>query len=118
MKERRRKKRYVVTFPVVIESKDRFSFVTMTRNAASSGLLVMTTAKMQVGEPVNITYRLRGGDPPLRDVTGRIVRVEPNTGDEQADWPYLAAVAFSGPEPAIRQLFGDDAAPSDDEETF
>ena len=105
--ERRREERHVVTFPVVVESKNRYSFVSVTRNAAKRGLLVMTAAKLEEGEPVNITYRVSGESPPDQDVTGRIVRVEKNDGEQEEDWPYLAAVEFSGPLPAIEKLLGD-----------
>jgi hypothetical protein len=104
MEERRREKRHVVTLPVMLGSQGRFSFVTMTKNIASSGMLVMTAVSLEVGEAVTITYRTGAGEPTEQRVTGRIVRVEPNEGKNESEWPYLAAVELSGPQPEIDRI--------------
>lgn len=104
MKERRRDKRHVVTFPVVVESQGRYSFVSKARNAARKGLLVLTAGALEVGERVTIAYRAKGRTVAAEDVEGRIVRLEPNPDETQREWPTLAAIEFSGPLPDIDAL--------------
>jgi hypothetical protein len=95
--ERRKAERHVVSFPVALESEGRYVFSTRARDMASTGLLVMMAAELKVGQPVVITYSSVGGENPWCDVEGRIVRVERNTGQGKHEWPFLAAVEFSGP---------------------
>ncbi len=116
MKDKRREERYVVTFPVVVESQGRYFFVTRARNVAKSGLLVMISAKLEVGEPVVITYRVEGECPQDHDVKGTIVWVDENEGEGKGDWPYLAAVEFSGPLPQLIELLGENLTSASSEE--
>lgn len=104
MEERRKSERYVASFAVALESQGRYIFSTRARDVASMGLLVMMAAELEVGEPVVITYSVEGGEVKYHDVEGRIVRVTPNTGEGQGEWPYLAAVEFSGPLPELADL--------------
>jgi hypothetical protein len=108
MEERRRAKRYTVSFPVALESHGggRYVFSTRVRNVAARGLLVMMAAELEVGEPVEITYTVEGRDIVYHDLEGKIVRVEPNDGDGKEEWPYLAAVEFSGALPHLKDLLG------------
>jgi hypothetical protein len=104
MAERRREKRHVVSFPVVVESQGRFSFVSVTKNVSTKGLLVLTAGKLEVGERVEIAYRAKGRTVEDHGVVGRIVRVDPNEGEGRELWPYVAAIEFSGPLPDIEDL--------------
>jgi hypothetical protein len=104
MEDRRKSQRYVASFAVALESQGRYIFSTRARDVASTGLLVMMAAELEVGEPVVITYSVEGGDVQYHDVEGRIVRVTENTGDGKSEWPYLAAVEFSGPLPELDDL--------------
>ena len=104
MSERRKEERHVVSFAVALESQGRYIFSTRARDVASTGLLVMMAAELQVGEPVVITYSVEGHELGYRDIEGRIVRVAPNTGAGKKEWPYLAAVEFSGPLPELDEL--------------
>lgn len=105
MEDRRKAERYIASFAVALESKGRYIFSTRARDVASTGLLVMMAAELEVGEPVVITYSVDGGEVQYHDVEGRIVRVAPNTEEGKAEWPYLAAVEFSGPLPELEDLF-------------
>lgn len=120
MEERRRAKRYTVAFPVALESHGggRYVFSTRVRNVAARGLLVMMAAELEVGEPVEITYTVEGRDALYHDLEGQIVRVEPNRGDGKEEWPYLAAVEFSGALPHLKDILGFDPNGADSKESI
>ena len=118
MEEKRRDKRHVVTFPAMVGRQGRFSFVTMTKNVAPSGLLVMTAVSLEVGERVQITYDSGAEDSTALNAEGRIVRVEKNEDERASQFPYLAAVEFADPQPEIETLleYRLASAPEDEEE--
>ena len=92
-------------------------FSTRARNVAARGLLVMMAAELEVGEPVEITYSVEGQDVQYHDVKGTIVRVGLNRGEGKEEWPYLAAVEFSGTIPNLEILLGDSPVEAESDES-
>ena len=92
MEDRRRAKRVVASFPVAFQQQRGWAFLTVAKNVAPRGMLVMTAASMEVGTPVRVSYQTEGEDGPVRRLEGKIVRVSDNEGEDRHEWPFVAAV--------------------------
>lgn len=89
MPERRRESRREDFFPVRIDSARKPDRLGVVRNSSSSGLLIGTPSRFEVGDEVDLTFSPRLGDPPRR-CRARVVRV---ALDPEADLFYrLVAV--------------------------
>ena len=63
-------------------------------------------ARLEIDELVTITYSCPAGSGQLCEAHGRIVRVEPNTGEGAAEWPHLVALELDSPDPKLLKLLG------------
>jgi hypothetical protein len=106
--QRRDHVRYQIWFPVQLGS-DAQAKIAMTHNTSLGGMLVALSSQLTVGELVEVTFRLPPGDIEHR-LTGRVMRLEPNTRDPQGAWPYRAAIAFDEISPQLQPCLEEAAA--------
>lgn len=66
----------------------------ITRDVSASGLLLLTRAKLEVGETVRVRVYLPGEERVPRRVKGRVVRLEKLDPSEQGMWRTKVAVAL------------------------
>ncbi|MEM6957219.1 MAG: PilZ domain-containing protein [Myxococcota bacterium] len=91
--ERRSSERYVLWFPMRIETEGDV-ILSISRDISDGGVLVVAAAEPHIGASVNVTLEIPGDEAGERTVKGKIVRVEANEADEQGLWRHRVAVAF------------------------
>jgi hypothetical protein len=105
--ERRVARRYVLWLPVQVEAGTETRMLAVSRNISWSGALMIAGANLSVGERVSLTLQMPGVAED-RQLTGEIVRVEPNEEDPDGLWRFRLAVRFDEPvedlEPAFEKL--------------
>lgn len=69
----------------------------LTHDASAAGLLLLTRAKLEIGQTVRLRVYVHEGDAPAFDVTGRVVRREPLAVSESDLWHHKVAVALDAP---------------------
>jgi hypothetical protein len=102
MVERRSADRYRVWLPVAIPALREG--LAVTHDASKRGMLVVTASTLDVGAPVRLSFKMPPDDPNEHELTGRVVRVEPNSADPDGLWPHRLAVEFDHPVPELESL--------------
>ena len=90
--QRREHARYRLWFPVQVEAGGEIKLA-MNQNIGVGGMLVALAADLKVDDVVALTFRLPNGESD-RSVSGRVVRIEPNTEDPEGAWPFKVGIAF------------------------
>lgn len=88
----------------------------VSRNISRTGLLMATAARLELGAPVTLRFRLEPHGPREHSVEGRIVRFAPNDEDPDGLWPFMVAVEFAEPSALLEAVLlelEDGAAPGD-----
>lgn len=100
MSERRTHRRYELYSPVQIDTRDKPGRIGMIHNVSSAGMLIATPSRFQVGQPVEVTFRVteRGAK---RTRAGRIMRLY-DAWDRS--FPRRLAVVFDCEDPGIEPL--------------
>ncbi len=80
----------------------------ITRDGSATGLLLLTRAKLEIGEEVTINVFLNEGE--TRVVRARVVRSEPLNAEENALWRQKMAVEMIDPDPDLAQKLAELAA--------
>lgn len=107
MADTRERKRFTVWFPMKVKAGEGTENVAVSRNVSGKGVLMAAARELEIGRPVEVTFRLADEDTE-RTVEGQIVRTEKNSDDPDGLWPYRIAVQFDEPlddlEPVLREL--------------
>jgi hypothetical protein len=105
MDEKRRHPRYRVSFPVRIDGSEKRDRIGVSFNVSACGMLLSTRSQFDVGQPVELTFRV-GKSGTERHVRGRVVRLAESW---EHFFPRRVAVAFDDAmqelDAAIRALF-------------
>lgn len=101
--ERRRATRFVIWFPMQM-TNDGESILAISRDVSEVGVLLVAAAAPEVGSTVTLTMQLPGDDAGQRDLTGTIVRVEPNEQDAEGLWRHRVAVALESQVEGLESL--------------
>lgn len=96
-KDRRRCLRRNAFVAVSINTPTRRGRFGMTRNVSSTGVLIGTASRFQIGEQAWLTFR--SDQRAVHNVRGRIVRLQVNDEAETPIWHYLMAVRLADPLP-------------------
>ena len=106
--ERRQARRYALWIPVQVQAGTDVQMLAVSKNISWSGVLVIAGADLEPGERVTMTLQVPGED--ARELSGAIIRVEPNEEDPDGLWRYRLAVRFDENvedlEPAFERLEG------------
>jgi len=107
MEERRGARRYQAWFPMRLETTQGGGHLAVSRNISRTGLLTATAAKLEVGAPVTVKFRMEPVGPSEHVVHGAIVRFEDNKDDPNGLWPYWVAIEFAAPSPLLEEVVKD-----------
>lgn len=100
MTERRRYMRYQAYLPVQIDTPDKPGRIGLSHDVSSSGMLIATPSRFEIGQRVDVTFRLsrRGAK---RTRRGRITRLYDEWG---RSFPRRLAVVFECDDPGLEPL--------------
>lgn len=102
LSERRQDPRHLACFPAHLETAAGVPRSALIRDLSVSGALLLTRARLAVGDPVKLALYLRVGAEP-HQVTGRVVREEQRPSEMVHPWTKSVAVQFDEPVTAIEQ---------------
>lgn len=77
----------------------------ITHDGSASGLLLLTRAKLDIGQSVDLSVFLVEGE--AHNVTGKVVRQEPMDADENTLWRTKVAIQIDPPDEALGKHFED-----------
>jgi hypothetical protein len=96
-RERRIDERYFACFPAYIQRPGGSDRMGMIRDLSVSGALILTRSRLQVGDPIRLRLYLWEDPDRLKEAAGKVVRVEPRTGERAEVWHRSVAVQFDEP---------------------
>lgn len=112
--ERRAGVRHLACFAAEIQM-DRWNGArtAVIRDLSVTGALLLTSAKVKVGDQVSLNLYIMGDDT-MHSVNGKIVRHERRDPDTAGLWPYSIGIQFDAPleglEPQIKDVAARQAA--------
>ena len=92
--EKRTAGRQVVYVASEIVTEAGVADCAITHDASATGLLLLTCAKLELGQTIRLRVHTRDGATPSFDITGRVVRREPLDPSETDVWYEKVAVAL------------------------
>jgi hypothetical protein len=104
--ERRGDPRHLACFPAHVETEAGGQRSALIRDLSVSGALLLTRARLAVGDPVRLSLYLEEGAEPYH-VTARVVRRERLPIEQAHPWTKAVGVQF---EPALPELEADAVA--------
>lgn len=103
MDERRANERYRVWFPICVVTASGDEGTAITFDVSASGLLMACPGRLEIGEHVQLRFRVSEDDTEERSIGASILRVEENPG-EAGPWRFRMAVQFDEPQPDLEGL--------------
>jgi hypothetical protein len=94
--ERRGGFRHLACFPAHLETTQGVPRSALIRDLSVSGALLLTRARLAIGDTVKLSLYLREGLEPTA-VSARVVREEKRTGEMVHPWTKAVAVQFDEP---------------------
>ena len=111
--ERRGDTRHLACFPAHLQTDGGVQRTALIRDLSISGALLLTRAKLEIGDAVRLSLFLKDGEEP-RFTTAKVVRNERRTVEMAHPWTKVVAVQFDEPiaelEPEARALAARQAA--------
>lgn len=101
--DRRIEQRHLACFPAHVETAAGVPRSALIRDLSVSGALLLTRARLNVGDTVKLSLHLREGAPPFL-ATARVVREEQRPNELVHPWTKAVAVQFDAP---LTELEGD-----------
>ncbi len=100
LSDRRQDPRHLACFPAHIETAQGVPRSALIRDLSVSGALLLTRAKLAIGDTVKLSLYLREGSEP-HNVTGRVVREEQRPSEMVHPWTKSVAIQFDEPVSAL-----------------
>lgn len=98
--DRRGEPRHLACFPAHVETAQGVPRSALIRDLSVTGALLLTRARVAVGDVIKLSLYLREGLEP-RNLTARVVRHERRTGEMVHPWTKTVAVQFDAPLPEL-----------------
>ena len=98
--ERRGDARHFACFPAHLETGEGVQRTALIRDLSVSGALLLTRAKLAIGDSVRLSLYLKEGMEPVF-TKGRVVREERRSMDLAHPWTKAVAVQFEVPMPEL-----------------
>ncbi|MDI1449226.1 PilZ domain-containing protein [Polyangium sp. 6x1] len=106
--DRRTALRHTAVFPAHVDTGNGNKRTAVIRDLSVSGALLLTRARVKIGDEVTLSLYLTGDPNQCREVKGRVVRDERRSVEVSDIWPYAVAIHFNEPfediEPAVKAL--------------
>src|SRR6185436_14084131 len=96
LSERRGDPRHLACFPADLETSEGVNRSALIRDLSVSGALLLTRARMRVGDAVKLSLHLREGIEPVT-VSGKVVREEKRPSEMVHPWTKQVAIQFDAP---------------------
>ena len=93
----RQSDRHVVVVVVQIDSEQRKERIGVTRDVSTSGTLLLSNSKFELGERLEVTFHVSSDPSGVRKEHGEVVRVDKLESGRQ--WRYATALRFDRPMP-------------------
>lgn len=106
--DRRAARRHAVYIGAEIDTGDGPVRSAITRDGSATGLLLLTRAKLEVGQEIKINVFLSEGE--SRTVVARVVRQDPLDAEENALWRQKMAVEMIEADPDLAHKLAELAA--------
>jgi hypothetical protein len=103
--DRRRGTRHQVYLAAEIYVEGGETRTAITKDVSAQGMLVLTRAMLEAGQPVRLRVYLPGEEDRVEVVAGRVVRQEPLAPDERGTWREKVAVAFDHEQDLLAREF-------------
>jgi hypothetical protein len=97
--ERRVALRHHAFFPAEVDLGNGAKRTAMIRDLSVTGAMMMTRARVNIGDEITLYMYLTGDPNQSREVKGRVVRDERRSVEMSDLWPYAVAVHFAEPFP-------------------
>lgn len=97
--DRRIALRHQAFFPAEVDVGTGVKRTAMVRDLSVTGVLMLTVARVNIGDDIILHLYLTGDPNKPREVKGRVVRDERRSIDVSDMWPYAVAVQFDEPFP-------------------
>jgi hypothetical protein len=91
--ERRQRARHRVCFPIQLRGERKSGRIGLCRNGSATGMLLGTPSRFEVGERLDLSFRVTSQAPEMR-LSGRIVRVAQEARHRDHWCHRLVAVVF------------------------
>jgi PilZ domain len=96
-RERRVDERYFTCFPAYIQRPGGSDRMGLIHDLSVSGALILTRSRLQIGDPIRLRLYLWEDATRVKEAGGKVVRVEPRTGERAEVWHRSVAVQFDEP---------------------
>lgn len=93
--DRRVALRHQAFFPAEVDLGTGVKRAAMIRDLSVTGVLMMTVARVNIGDEITLYLYLTGDPNQAREVKGRVVRDERRSVEMSDMWPYAVAVQFA-----------------------
>ena len=97
--DRRVALRHQAFFPAEVDVGNGVKRAAMIRDLSVTGVLMLTVARVSIGDDITLQLYLTGDPNKAREVKGRVVRDERRSFETSDMWPYAVAVHFAEPFP-------------------
>lgn len=97
--DRRIALRHQAFFPAEVAVGTGVKRAAMVRDLSVTGVLMLTVARVNIGDDIVLHLYLTGDPNKAREVKGRVVRDERRSVEMSDMWPYAVAVQFDEPFP-------------------
>ncbi len=98
--ERRGEPRHLACFPAHLETTEGVARSALIRDLSVTGALLLTRARVHIGDTVKLSLYLREGIEPFA-AAGRVVREEQRPSEMVHPWTKAVAVQFEVPIPEL-----------------
>jgi hypothetical protein len=94
--DRRGDVRHLACFPAHVETAEGVARSALIRDLSISGALLLTRARLKIGDPVKLSLYLKEGTEPF-SAAGQVVREEKRPSEMVHPWTKAVAVRFDEP---------------------
>jgi hypothetical protein len=101
--EKRSFERYVLWFPVTLDTKSQRVWA-VCKDVSAGGILISGSDELSVGDEVTLSFRV-SPETEDRRIAGRIVRVDPPDSRPRSMWPHRMAIEFLQPDLTLQSSF-------------
>ena len=105
--ERRLHERYRAWLPAQIGGESVEMQLAIGHDMSQGGALLVTRTELEVGAAITLEIQVPPGEGEVHQLTGKVLRSQPNEADPEGLWPFQIAVAFDKAMPELEEALED-----------